>query len=79
MIKPSTFKHLTEQWVESLPLNNFSKELKLVVSAHLQQQLRNANLVTRDEFDAQSEVLARTSLRLNELEKALGIIQTLKK
>ena len=41
----------------------------------LQQQLRKMDFVSREEFDIQQKVLARTRAKLDELEKRLEEIQ----
>ncbi len=43
----------------------------------IESALRKLNLVTREEFDAQAEVLARTRKLLNELEKRLDQLENL--
>lgn len=47
--------------------NDFDEKLKLL----LQQQLSNMEFVSREEFDIQSKVLARTREKLERLEKRL--------
>jgi len=41
----------------------------------LQQQLSKMNFVSREEFDIQQKVLARTRAKLDELEKQLADLQ----
>lgn len=41
----------------------------------LQQQLSKMNFVSREEFDIQQKVLARTRAKLDELEKRLADLQ----
>lgn len=48
-----------------------SSKLKVLIEANL----RKLNLVTREEFDAQSAVLLRTREKLEQLEKQLAAIE----
>lgn len=75
MLSPDKVKHMAEQWLESSPLKGTTDEIKMMASSHFQQWLANANLVTRDEFDAQCAVLERTHIRLQELEQQLEQLQ----
>jgi len=52
--------------------NDFDEKLKKL----LQQQLSKMSLVSREEFDIQSKVLARTREKLEQLEKRLDEIST---
>lgn len=58
---------------ESLPpgLNKFKKDLEKNFRAILQSMFAKLDLVTRDEFDVQKKVLAKTRTKLNALEKQL--------
>lgn len=70
-------KNLTERVLEELQQLNRgdafkpSRELNLA----LQSVLSRLDLVTREEFDAQAAVLARTRQKLEELEKALSQLE----
>lgn len=68
MINPSQIKNLADQWLDKLPGHAFSQEMKMMLKAHFQQWLAQANLVTREEFDVQADLLARTQQRLSDLE-----------
>ena len=53
--------------------NDFDNRLKIL----LQQQLSKMDFVTREEFDIQSKVLARTREKLEQLEKRIEQLTTL--
>ena len=58
--------------VEATPAADLQKNLK----ALLTQQFAELDLVTREEFDAQARVLARTREKLQELERRLTELET---
>jgi hypothetical protein len=58
--------------VEGTPAADLQRNLK----ALLTQQFAQLELVTRDEFDAQVRVLARTREKLQELERRVGGLET---
>jgi hypothetical protein len=57
--------------VEGTPAADLQRNLK----ALLAQQFAQLDLVTRDEFDAQLRVLARTREKLNDLERRLAELE----
>lgn len=80
MFNPAQLKGLADQWMQglsekSLPGQAFSEEMKMMAKAHFQQWLVQANLVTREEFDVQAELLERTQQRLTLLEQQLAELQ----
>lgn len=58
---------------ESLPpgLSKFKKELEKNFRAILQNMFAKLDLVTREEFDVQKKVLAKTRMKISTLEKQL--------
>jgi BMFP domain-containing protein YqiC len=81
MFNPAQLKGLADQWMQGLsekglPGQAFSEEMKMMAKAHFQQWLVQANLVTREEFDVQAELLARSQERLANLEQQLAEIQS---
>ena len=77
MFNPAQLKGLAGQWMQGvsekgLPGQAFSEEMKMMAKAHFQQWLVQANLVTREEFDVQAELLNRTQERLTNLEQQLA-------
>jgi BMFP domain-containing protein YqiC len=80
MFNPAQLKGLADEWMQSLsekglPGQAFSEEMKMMAKAHFQQWLVQANLVTREEFDVQADVLSRTQDRLANLEQQLAEVQ----
>lgn len=51
-----------------------AKELPELSENMLQAKLKKLNLVTREDFDIQAELLAQTTIRLKELENRLDAL-----
>ena len=51
--------------------NNFTDEIKENIKQAIQDHLHNLDIVTREEFDIQKEVLLKTRLKIEELEKKI--------
>ncbi|MBI4356932.1 MAG: accessory factor UbiK family protein [Gammaproteobacteria bacterium] len=68
---------LTERLTKVIPpqVLQFKKEIEKDIRAVLQSAFAKFDLVTRDEFDAQVKVLARTRKRLTELEKEIEVLE----
>lgn len=60
-----------DELLQQGPLAGLSADLKLLLQGQLSAWLTKANLVTREEFDAQTEVLRRTEQKLFELEQKI--------
>lgn len=80
MFNPAQLKGLADQWMQGLsekglPGQALSEEMKMMAKAHFQQWLVQANLVTREEFDVQADLLSRTQGRLENLEQQLAELQ----
>ncbi len=58
--------------IDATPAADLQRNLK----ALLTQQFARLELVTREEFDTQTKVLARTRAKLEELEARLAAIET---
>lgn len=73
MIAPKNLEQLAQQLHNALPqpLKNLGTDLEEKFKQILQTQLSKLDVVTREEFDVQSQVLLRTREKLNELEKRL--------
>jgi len=61
--------------IEGTPAADLQRNLKALLS----QQFAQLDLVTREEFDAQTRVLARTREKLEALERRLAELSTEKK
>ncbi|MDP8162075.1 accessory factor UbiK family protein [Pasteurella skyensis] len=73
MLDPKKLENIAQQLHNSLPqgLKNVGSDLEEKFKQILQSQLSKLDVVTREEFDVQSQVLLRTREKLNELEKRL--------
>ena len=73
MIKPEKINQLVKTFLESLPeeWSSIPGDIEKNINMALQNAFAKMDLVTRDEFDAQTKVLARTRERLQALEKEL--------
>lgn len=77
MFDPKIANDITKQFVDNLPpafkeMNSeFEKTLKLI----LQNTFAKLELVTREEFDAQTKVLARTREKLEHLEREVMALE----
>jgi len=73
MINNQNINDLADKLSSILPenLSTLKSDVTNNIKAILEANLRQMNLVSREEFDVQSALLARTLERLNELEKQL--------
>lgn len=74
MINPKLLEGISEQigqLFEQTKQRAAEAELQPQINALLQGAFRRMELVTRDEFDAQSAVLARTRIKLEQLQQQL--------
>lgn len=76
MLNPKNLESLAQQLHNALPqsLKNVGNDLEEKFKQILQAQLAKLDVVTREEFDVQSQVLLRTREKLNELEKRLDAL-----
>ena len=51
--------------------SNFTHEIKENIKQAIQDHLHSLDIVTREEFDIQKEVLLKTRLKIEELEKKI--------
>ena len=77
MIDPKTLDELASRLAGSLPggMQILHEDLKKNLHANLQAGLAKLDLVTREEFDVQSAVLARTREKLTRLERQLDELE----
>jgi BMFP domain-containing protein YqiC len=68
---------LARQISESIPtgVKGMQEDVQKNIHTLLQGTLSRLDLVTREEFDAQSQVLARTREKLQQLEQLVGKIE----
>lgn len=74
MENKNTFDNLAKKITDLLPDNfkQVQQDVESNVKAVLQNSLSKMNLVSRDEFDIQSALLARTREKLDLMEKQLN-------
>ena len=72
MKQPSDVFNDLQSRVSDLLKNSPAKDVERNVKAMLSQGFSKLDLVTREEFDTQAQVLARTRVRLEELEKRVA-------
>lgn len=77
MIDPNVLDQLTKSISDKLPdsFKLLQSDLEKNIKASLQAVFREMDLVTRDEFDIQSALLARTVEKLQALEKQLSELE----
>ena len=75
MKQPSDVFNDLQSRVSDLLKNSPAKDVERNVKAMLSQGFSKLDLVTREEFDTQAQVLARTRVRLEELEKSVAELE----
>ena len=75
---PKQLDELTDKLVNLLPKGvlDVQKDIEKNVRALLQSTFTKMDLVTREEFDVQSAVLARTREKLEQLEKQIAELES---
>ena len=81
MIEPKTLNELGKRILAALPpgLEQLSEDARKNMRAAMAAALAKADLVTREEFDVQSAVLARTRQKLTELERGVAELERILK
>ena len=71
MFDPKSIDSIADRIANAIPpgLNNFKEDMDKNIHALLQSALSKLDLVSREEFDVQKAVLAKTRTRLEALEK----------
>ena len=66
-------KNITKKITENLPddFEAIKGDLQQNIQSLIESQIKNLDLVTREEFEIQEQVLKRTREKLEELEKQL--------
>ncbi|MCG5530309.1 accessory factor UbiK family protein [Halorhodospira halochloris] len=77
MLDNKTIDDLAQKLTSSLPagVREFHEEVEKNVRASLQSGFSRLDLVTREEFDAQAKVLARTRAQLDELSRRVAELE----
>jgi BMFP domain-containing protein YqiC len=74
-METTTFLDELQDRVSALIRQTPAADLQKNLKALLQQQFARLDLVTREEFDTQSKVLARARARLEELEQRIAELE----
>lgn len=79
--KANFLKKLVTQLTEALPehIGTLEKDFKKNCTAILEKAFTKFDIVTREEFDTQTKVLARTRKKLDELEEHIRALETIAK
>lgn len=77
MLDQQTLDELSAKISALLPkdLKILQNDIKTNIRAILESTLHNANLISREEFDVQSALLARTREKLEELEQKVAKLE----
>lgn len=77
MIDPKAFDDLAKRFVDAIPpgFRQIQTEMEKNFHAALQATFAKLELVTREEFEVQQGVLARTRAKLEELEKQVAELE----
>ncbi len=77
MFDPKVFDDFAKKLSEGLPpgVKNFQEEMEKNIKTLLQNAVAKLDLVTREEFEVQTQVLARTRAKVDELEKKVGELE----
>lgn len=77
MIDPKLFDDLSKRFAETIPSGLRQVQSDIEKNAHvmLQAAFAKMDLVTREEFDVQQGVLARTRAKLESLEKQVAELE----
>lgn len=77
MIETAKIDSLIKQILSHLPadLHQAKQDIEKNLGAAMQKTFTKMDLVTREEFDVQAELLSRTRAALEELEKKLAEIE----
>ncbi len=77
MINPNNFEALFKQFTENMPKGalELQKDLEKNMRVAMEATFRRMNLVTREEFDIQAAVLAKTRSKLETLEAQVAELE----
>jgi BMFP domain-containing protein YqiC len=71
----NTFFNDLQSKINSAIENSPAKDIEKNVKAMMTQGFSKLDLVTREEFDIQAQVLAKTRAKLEELEKRMALLE----
>lgn len=78
MLNAKKIEQLAEQITNAIPpgVKNIADNVEEKVKAVLQAKLSQLDVVSREEFDVQTQVLARTRAKLEQLEAIVAELKT---
>jgi len=78
MFDPNLFSDLAKKMTDALPQNlqTMKHDMEKQIKSVLQTTFNKLDLVTREEFDVQTQVLARTRQMVEELEKRVSALES---
>ncbi|WES67703.1 ubiquinone biosynthesis accessory factor UbiK [Superficieibacter sp. HKU1] len=78
MIDPKKIEQIARQVHESMPkgIRDFGEDVEKKIRQVLQSQLTRLDLISREEFDVQTQVLLRTREKLALLEQRLSELES---
>ncbi|MEY8712184.1 hypothetical protein A9B99_14230 [Mangrovibacter phragmitis] len=81
MIDPKKIEQIARQIHESMPkgMRDFGEDVEKKIRQTLQSQLTRLDMVSREEFDVQTQVLLRTREKLAVLEQRLAALESTQK
>ncbi len=77
MLDPKKLEEIARQIADSVPpgVKNMAEEAERKIKQVLQAQLSKLDLVTREEFDIQTQVLIRTREKLEAMESRIAALE----
>lgn len=77
MLDPKKLEEIAKQISDAVPpgVRNMAEEAESKIKQVLQSQLAKLDLVTREEFDVQTQVLVKTREKLENLETRLAELE----
>ncbi|MEK7991739.1 MAG: accessory factor UbiK family protein [Thiotrichaceae bacterium] len=74
---PPNFETFFKQFSDALPkgVTDLQKDMEKNIRAAMESTFRRMNLVTREEFDVQTDVLARTRAKVDGLEQQIAALE----
>lgn len=78
MLDPKKLEEIAKQISEAVPpgVKSMAEEAETKIKQVLQSQLSKLDLVTREEFDVQTQVLIRTREKLEALEARIAALES---
>jgi BMFP domain-containing protein YqiC len=75
---PKLLDDLAQKLAHSVPesLQDLQRDVQKNARAALESTFAKLNLVSREEFDVQSAVLARTRAKVEQLEKTIAVLES---